>query len=85
MNSKLKIIIGSLLLTFVTSINAQQDRHFSLFYGAPMELNPGATGMFSGDVQFFTNYRNQWSPITPSLYKTITGSVDGKVYKNTLE
>jgi type IX secretion system PorP/SprF family membrane protein len=83
MNSKLKIIIGSLVLMFVTSINAQQDRHFSLFYVSPLELNPGAAGMFSGDVQFFTNYKNQWSSITPNLYKTITGSVDGKVYKNT--
>jgi type IX secretion system PorP/SprF family membrane protein len=83
MNSKLKIIIGSLVLMFVSSINAQQDRHFSLFYVSQLELNPGAAGMFSGDVQFFTNYKNQWSSITPNLYKTITGSVDGKVYKNT--
>jgi len=82
MNSKLKIVIGGLLLAFATSANAQQDRHFSLFYASPLELNPGAAGMFSGSVQFFTNYRNQWSPITPKLYKTITGSVDGKVYEN---
>lgn len=63
------------------SFNAQQDRHFSLFYASPIELNPGATGLFPGDVQFFTNYRNQWSPITKNLYKTISASADGKVYE----
>lgn len=73
------LLIGAQLisLTFL----AQQDRHYSMFNESPMALNPGATGLFPGDVQVFTSYRNQWSTINPNMFKTISGSIDGKVYQ----
>lgn len=52
-----------------------------MFNESPMSLNPGATGLFSGDVQLFTSYRNQWSSINPNMFKTVSGSVDAKVFK----
>lgn len=75
-----------LLILFVTQFTyftmfTQQDRHYSMFNESPMALNPGATGLFSGDVQLFTSYRNQWSSISPNMFTTISGSVDAKVYQ----
>ncbi len=74
-------IIGLSLMMFVhlTTVKAQQDEHFSMFTVTQSLLNPAATGNFGGDAMFFTNYRNQWSSITPKLYNTISANIEGKV------
>lgn len=66
-------------LHLCTSVKAQQDEHFSMFTVTQSLLNPAATGHFGGDAMFFTNYRNQWSSITPKLYNTISANIEGKV------
>lgn len=62
-------------------VKGQQDRHYSMFNESPMALNAGATGLFSGDVQLFTSYRSQWSSINPNMFKTISASIDAKVFE----
>lgn len=52
-----------------------------MFNESPMALNAGATGLFPGDVQIFAGYRSQWSSINPNMFKTISASVDAKVYE----
>jgi len=78
----MKKYIASLGFVFtVIFIFAQQDRHYSMFNESPMIINPGATGLFSGDVQLFTSYRNQWSTISPNMFTTMSASLDAKVYE----
>lgn len=78
MNKIILLLVGAQLT--LTAL-AQQDRHYSMFNESPMALNPGATGLFPGDLQLFTSYRSQWSSISPNMYKTMSGSIDGKVFE----
>lgn len=68
---------------FVFTLSAQ-DIHFSQFGNSPLNLNPGLTGAFGGDMRFVANYRNQWrvssTPLVP--YLTFAGSVENKIYYN---
>jgi type IX secretion system PorP/SprF family membrane protein len=53
-----------------------QDPHFSQFFASPLSLNPAFTGLFSGDLRFSANYRNQWSSIaTPFVTGTVAADV----------
>lgn len=56
-----------------------QDIHFSQFYNAPLNLNPGLNGIFGGDIRFVGNYRSQWQAV-PVPYTTFSGSVENKLY-----
>ena len=73
-----RLSILLLLLGFSFTGQSQQDRHYSMFYASPMAINPGATGFFSGDIQLFTGFKNQWKSISSNPYKTISAGVDGK-------
>jgi type IX secretion system PorP/SprF family membrane protein len=75
--------IGIMLLAATPELSKAQDTHFSQFYASPMTLNPAATGVFSGDYRFSTNYKNQWGSIS-NAYKTTFASFDMPVWKNTL-
>lgn len=57
-----------------------QDRHYSQFYAAPLNANPGNTGVFNGDIRAYTMYRMQWFTVT-NPYKTYTIAVDGPIFK----
>ena len=63
---------------------AQQDRHFSMFYASPIQLNPGAAGHFDGQVQVFTNYRTQWFTLTQRPFRSFSASVDGRLFEKNL-
>jgi len=56
-----------------------QDIHFSQFYNSPLNLNPALAGVFSEDIRFIGNYRNQWESV-PVPYLSFSGSYDTKVY-----
>lgn len=79
MKKYLLLLIVAQFMCF--TLFAQQDRHYSMFNESTMALNPGATGLFPGDVQLFTSYRNQWSSISPNMFTTISGSIDAKVFQ----
>jgi len=80
-----KILLNITFGLIITTLNAQQDRHYSMFYASPMTMNPASTGFFQGDIQLFTNYRNQWSSINPSLFKTISASVDTRLFEDAMD
>ncbi len=56
-----------LRLFFATALLSQaliaQDVHFSQYSEAPLLLNPGLTGLFTGDYRVSTSYRSQWSSL----------------------
>lgn len=70
------ILILGLLISLTSTLYAQQDKHFSMFYTSKVQSNPAAAGFFEGDFQVFTNYRNQWSAISDNPYNTISASFD---------
>lgn len=68
-----------LLIFLMAHLKAiSQDIHYSQFYNAPFNINPGLTGIFSGDIRFMGNYRSQW-PSDPGDFKTVTLGGDIKL------
>ncbi len=53
-------IIPVLLFILSASFVKGQDLHYSMFFNSPLNLNPGLTGVFSGDQRYHANYRQQW-------------------------
>ena len=76
-----KLAFSILAIIIFHGGQAQQDKHFSMFYASPMTINPGATGFFPGDLQVFTGFKNQWKSISSNPYNTISASVDTKLFK----
>jgi len=74
--------IYTLLVLWIAAAAAAvaQDRHYSQFYLAPLNANPGNTGVFNGDIRAYTMYRMQWFTVT-NPYKTFTVAVDGPIFK----
>jgi len=68
------------ILTAACSSAFAQDRHYSQFYNAPLNINPGNTGVFNGDIRAYTMYRMQWFTVT-NPYKTFTIAVDAPIFK----
>lgn len=80
-----KIIIGLfVLIGFTQFVSAQQDKHYSMFFASPVQLNPAAAGHFDGDLQLFTNFRSQWFSITQNPFRSFSASVDGRLFENGL-
>jgi type IX secretion system PorP/SprF family membrane protein len=67
------VVVSSLGLT-------QQDKHFSMFAESPVYLNPATAGFFPGRMQLFTNFRMQWLTVSDNPYRTISASVDGRLF-----
>ena len=57
-----------------------QDLHFSQFFAAPLNANPGNTGVINTDIRAYTLYRMQWFTVT-NPYKTFNIAVDGPIFK----
>jgi type IX secretion system PorP/SprF family membrane protein len=74
--------IKSILAIFILACTgaSAQDRHFSQFYAAPLNANPGNVGVFNGDIRAYTIYRMQWFTVT-NPYKTFTIALDGPIFK----
>lgn len=66
-------------LVFTTNAIAQ-DLHFSQFYLAPLNANPGNCGAINYDLRAYTLYRMQWFTVT-NPYKTFNIAVDGPIFK----
>jgi type IX secretion system PorP/SprF family membrane protein len=75
--SRLRLLICTLLLPVFAA--TAQDIHFSQFGNSPMNLSPGLSGVFGGDIRFVGNYRKQWRSV-PVPYTTFSGSVENKIY-----
>jgi type IX secretion system PorP/SprF family membrane protein len=57
-----------------------QDLHFSQFYAAPLNANPGNTGAINSDIRVYSLYRMQWFTVT-NPYKTFNIAADGPIFK----
>ncbi|MBL4593193.1 MAG: PorP/SprF family type IX secretion system membrane protein [Flavobacteriales bacterium] len=68
-----------LIVSIPLSINAQ-DVHFSQFGQTPQLINPGASGVFNGNVRAILNYRNQWGAFG-NAYNTFAASFDAPISK----
>ncbi|GAB4254756.1 MAG: hypothetical protein Kow0079_11220 [Vicingaceae bacterium] len=60
----MKKLISVVILLFILRIVCSQDIHFSQFNNSPLNLNPGLTGVFNGDIRLVANQRTQWRSVT---------------------
>lgn len=68
----------------MTSLFAQ-DPHLSMFYSAPLQLNPALTGVFDGNYRVSALYRSQWGEVLkdeeagPTEFRTMTFAGDFRI------
>ncbi|MEP7107418.1 MAG: PorP/SprF family type IX secretion system membrane protein [Ferruginibacter sp.] len=86
MNNNRKIILPVVFcLQIVTALHAQ-DLHFSQFFNSPLTTNPANTGFIpDADYRIGAHYRNQYSSILSSPYKTISVFGDVQLLRNRIE
>jgi len=75
----LRILCIFIFLSYFNLGHSQNEIHYSQFYNATLNLNPGLTGIFNGDKRISGNYKSQWRAV-PVNYFTITGNYDQKIY-----
>lgn len=73
-------IISMVLVLGMNYFSSAQDIHYSQFYNSPLNINPGLTGIFNGDIRFLGNYRSQWYTDNLGRYMTFTAAADKKFY-----
>lgn len=70
----LKSVCLLFIVGFCTSSSQAQDRHYTMFDMAPLELNPVYTGYYAGTFRVGGIYRTQWAGLSvstpPSLNNT---------------
>lgn len=80
---KRTLLLRPILLLVALALSAcpllAQDIHFSQFNNAPINLNPGLTGVFGGDLRFVGNYRSQWRAVRVP-YTTFSAGLENKIY-----
>jgi type IX secretion system PorP/SprF family membrane protein len=63
-----------------------QDLHFSQFFNSPLTTNPANTGFIpDADYRLGAHYRNQYSSILSSPYKTMSIFGDAQLFRNQIE
>lgn len=71
-----------IVTTFVGFSNAQQGRNFSMWFHNNMQHNPAAVATNDNDMQLFTNFRYQYFTVTDNPFRTISGSIEGKLFRS---
>jgi len=71
-----------LALFFMFDLSAQ-DKHFTQFYASPLTLNPALTGAYNGRYRVSTIFRDQWSRVLESPYRTFATELDVRFDINT--
>jgi type IX secretion system PorP/SprF family membrane protein len=83
MKSIFKKISLILIFSCISLVSFSQDFHFSQYWGAPLQLNPALTGLFSKNIRVNANYRNQW--IQFNSFTTYSASVDANIFRDKLK
>lgn len=78
---KIIVCLGLFLIGTHSSFS-QQDQHFSMFNESIVYLNPATAGFAQGDLQLFTNFRQQWGMVSDDPYRTISASADWSMFDN---
>lgn len=76
MKTKIKYLLIFILLQTAGKAVCQ-DINFSQFYELPLLRNPALAGIFSGDYQITSAYRNQWQSVT-TPYRTFALGLEYK-------
>lgn len=82
MNAKRNSTSFTLILICLLSVASflqGQDIHYTMFDRSPMNINPGLTGIFGGDLRVTANYRSQWNNV-PVSFQTFTATLEHKFY-----
>ena len=76
-----------LLVLFLAILNSYgQDLHFSQFFNSPLSTNPANTGFIpDADYRIGAHFRNQFSSVLASPYKTVSIYGDAQVFRNRFE
>jgi len=75
-----------LLLLLIALETSSQDLHFSQWFNSPLTTNPANTGFIpDADYRIGSNYRNQWSSIMTTPYKTMSIWGDAQILRNRIE
>ena len=79
-----KLLLSIFTAGLMTSLFAQ-DPHLSMFYSAPLQLNPALTGVFNGNYRLSALYRSQWGEVLkdeeagPTQFRTMTFAADFRI------
>jgi type IX secretion system PorP/SprF family membrane protein len=75
-----------LLAVFYQNKSYAQDLHFSKFFNSPLSINPANTGFIpDADYRIGAHFRNQFSNIMLSPYKTVSFFGDAQLLRDKLE
>src|SRR5438445_10920179 len=86
MRANKKILGFALCSLMFAGATQAQDLHFSQFFNSPLTTNPANTGFIpDADYRIGAHYRNQWSSILASPYKTVSVFGDAQLFRNRLE
>src|SRR4051812_46147158 len=85
MSKKISFLFTAFAALAITGANAQ-DLHFSQFFNSPLTTNPANTGFIpDADYRLGASYRNQYSSILSSPYKTMSVFGDAQLLRNQIE
>ena len=82
-----KIYITLLSLTFTLVFQlcySQMGRNYSMWFKNPMQYNAAAAGTNDNNLRLFTNFRYQYFTVMDQPFQTISGSIEGKMFKSSL-
>lgn len=83
-NKKIGILVSFCLIAVI--VLPAQDLHFSQFFNSPLTTNPANTGFIpDADYRIGAHYRNQYSSILSSPYKTMSVYGDAQLFRNRIE
>ena len=79
-------MISIALLLHTVLFSKAQDLHFSQFFNSPLSTNPANTGFIpDADYRIGAHFRNQWSSILATPYKTLSLYGDAQVFRERLD
>lgn len=85
MKTGIKIILTACFMHTAAALTAQ-DIHFSQFFNSPLTTNPANTGFLpDADYRIGASFRNQWSSILSSPYKTFSAFGDAQLFRDRLD
>ena len=86
MKKNIKIVFLFIVSCQLMADNYAQDLHFSQFFNSVLTTNPANTGFIpDADYRLGAHYRNQYSSLLASPYKTISIFADGQLLRDQIE
>lgn len=83
-NQKIVLLLSLNMMAF--AVLPAQDLHFSQFFNSPLTTNPANTGFIpDADYRIGAHYRNQYSSILSTPYKTISLYGDAQLMRDRFE